>query len=588
MKELNSKFFYKNLLVLALPLILIVIVLGSFSILITERYVRDEIYKNSREILKQNSNDLSILFNDINKIYLTFGTNKDVTLYLERILNTNKYSLDDMWHLSMIESLFDSTSFSEPYIQSIYLYFNNPNKKFLVTGNGINSVTNYIDNKWYDSFLNVPKDEISWIEVRNLKMYNFDKKGIKVLSIYKKIANFNGDKIDGVLVLNIYLDYIENLLNTSTIFPDQKILILDAHDNLICQNINGNFTGKIDLDNYNKANIITKLESLNYNIKYVSIVPKKYLYEVPIKLLKVTLVLLLASIFFVILITFRITKRNYENVNKILKIIDAEKTNEIFPEIPVESRDEYSYIIYNIINSYIEKSQLKMELAEKKYKMKAMELLALQSQISPHFLSNALEIIYLRALSYTNGPNDVTKMIENLSQILKYLLSNPNETVTVKEEIENTKAYIQIMKVRYRDKFKVNLIYDDSILSCYMMKLMLQHLIENSIKHGLKKKNYEGSIKIKIKAVDKKKIKISVIDNGVGMSKERLNYVKRILDSDFDFYEHIGLMNTNERLKLLYGKDCEILIRSKLNIGTAVYIIFPYQYKNQNNDDYNK
>ncbi|MDI3478180.1 MAG: two-component system, sensor histidine kinase YesM, partial [Thermoanaerobacterium sp.] len=357
MRELNNKFFYKNLFVLALPLILIVIVLGSFSILITERYVRDEIYKNSREILKQSSNDLSILFNDINKIYLTFGTNKDVTLYLERILNTNKYSLDDMWHLSMIESLFDSTSFSEPYIQSIYLYFNNPNKNFLVTGNGINSVTNYIDNKWYDSFLNAPKDEISWIEVRNLKMYSFDKKGVKVLSVYKKIANFDGDKINGVLVLNINLDYIENLLNTSTVFPGQKIFILDANNNLMCQNMNSNFHGKVDINKYSKNNIVTELKSPNYNIKYISIVPKKYLYEVPIKLLKITLVLLSISIFFVILITFRITKRNYENISKIINIIEAEKANEIFPELPAENKDEYNDIIYNIINSYIEKSQ---------------------------------------------------------------------------------------------------------------------------------------------------------------------------------------------------------------------------------------
>ncbi|WHE06927.1 histidine kinase [Thermoanaerobacterium thermosaccharolyticum] len=581
MKKLKARFFYKNLLVLSLPLILIVLILGSLSIVITERYVRNEIYKNSNEMLKQSNKDLSFLFNDVNKIYLTFGTNKDVTLYLERILSTTKYSLDDMWHLSMIESLFDSTSFSEPYIQSIYLYFNNPNKNFLVTGNGINSIEEYLDYEWYDSFLNAPKNKISWLEVRDIKLYKFDKKGVKVLSVYKKIANFDGDKINGVLVLNINLDYIENLLNTSTVFPGQKIFILDADNNLMCQNMNSNFHGKVDINKYSKNNIITELKSPNYNIKYISIVPKKYLYEVPIKLLKITLVLLSISIFFVILITFRITKRNYENISKIINIIEAEKTNEIFPELPAENKDEYNYIIYNIINSYIEKSQLKMELAEKKYKMKAMELLALQSQISPHFLSNTLETIYLKALSYTKGPNDVTKMIENLSQILKYLLSNPSETVTIKEEIENTKAYIEILKVRYKDRFRVVLNYDETLSSCLIMKLMLQHLIENSIKHGLKKKDGKGTIKVKIKFINKKQIKISVIDNGMGMSKERLLKVREILNSDFDFQDHIGLMNTKERLKLLYGNNYDILIRSKFNVGTAIYIAFPYQLKGQ-------
>lgn len=213
--------------------------------------------------------------------------------------------------------------------------------------------------------------------------------------------------------------------------------------------------------------------------------------------------------------------------------------------------------------------------------MKAMELLALQSQISPHFLSNTLETIYLKALSYTKGPNDVTKMIENLSQILKYLLSNPSETVTIKEEIENTKAYIEILKVRYKDRFRVVLNYDETLSSCLIMKLMLQHLIENSIKHGLKKKDGKGTIKVKIKFINKKQIKISVIDNGMGMSKERLLKVREILNSDFDFQDHIGLMNTKERLKLLYGNNYDILIRSKFNVGTAIYIAFPYQLKGQ-------
>ncbi|SNX53420.1 sensor histidine kinase [Thermoanaerobacterium sp. RBIITD] len=585
MKKISQKFFYKNLLILSIPLLVIVIILGSLSIIITERYVSEEINKNSNETLKRNSEDVEFLLNEINQIYLTFGTNKDVTMYLKRILNTSEYSLEDTWRLNMIESLLNSTSFSKPYIQSIYLYFKNPNKNFLASSDGITSLDRFYDKKWFDSFLNSPDDKLSWVEVRDLKLYNFNEKGIRVLSIFKKVNDLYNGKSDGVLVLNIYLDYIERFLNASTIIPEQKVLILDENNRLICQNSSGNFPSIVDINKYKDNNIISELKSADYNIKYISIVPREYLYRVPIMLLKITLLLLALSILFVIFLTYNITKRNYTNIRKIIDIIDSAKSTNAFPPLPPEYKDDYSYITYNILTNYMEQNYLKLQLSEKKYKMQAMELLALQSQISPHFLFNTMETIYLKTLALTGGPNNVTKMIENLSQILKYLLSNPNETVTLKEEIDNTKSYIDILKVRYRDKFEVMWDYDESLLPCKVMKLMLQHLIENSIYHGLKEKEGRGVIKIRIKHKRDGEIKIAVVDNGLGISKEKLSQIREQLKSDFDFQEHIGLMNTKERLKLLYDDKYNIIIRSKFGMGTAVYITFPYKSKEVSHDN---
>jgi len=573
MEKINKKFFAKNVLVSAIPLIIVIAVLGSFSIVLTEHYIKDEINKNNIAILKQNSESINLMLDEMDQVYITFGINTDVTLQLKRILNTSSYSLEDMLQLNIIKSLLNATSFSKLYIQSIYIYFNNPNGNFITTTGGMTSIKNYFDNTWYQSFKNALNNVQIWTEVRGLNLYGFEQKPIQVLTIYKRIGSLYTNKSDGVIVLNIYLDYIENLINSSITVPEQRILLIDKANNIICQS-KGAPVYSTNMENYKSNNIISELVSDKYGIRYVSIVPKTYLYSVPIKLLEVTLFLLVSSFAVVMYLNYRITKKNYSNIQGIINIIDSANNTATFPQLPSEYKDEYSYITYNILKNSMEQNYLKMQLSEKKYRMQAMELLALQSQINPYFLFNTLETIYLKTLAFTSGPNEATGMIENLSQILKYSLTNPMETISLKEEIENTMCYVDILKKRYRDKFDVIWQYGEKLLSHRVMKLLLQPLIENAIYHGIKEKEGKSTIKIRITECGGE-MRIAVIDNGIGISRERLEQIKERLNGEFDFSEHIGLLNINERLKLIYGDQYHLEIRSKFGWGTAVYIAFP-------------
>lgn len=187
--------------------------------------------------------------------------------------------------------------------------------------------------------------------------------------------------------------------------------------------------------------------------------------------------------------------------------------------------------MYNVIKNFIEKHYLTTRL-------QALELLALQSQINPHFLFNTLEHIYLKTLALTRYPNEVTKMIENLSSILKYSLSNPRSTIFLKDEIKATKAYIDLVKARYKEKFDVIWDYTEDVLDVKVMKLLFQPLIENSIYHGIKPCEKRCGIKIRIRKLKDTSdwLCIWVIDNGIGMSKEKLEEVQGRLSQDFDFF----------------------------------------------------
>ncbi|MGI6669540.1 MAG: sensor histidine kinase [Acetivibrionales bacterium] len=144
------------------------------------------------------------------------------------------------------------------------------------------------------------------------------------------------------------------------------------------------------------------------------------------------------------------------------------------------------------------------------------------------------------------------------------------------DEIENTKSYINIQKYRYEDKFDVYWDFPREADNCKVKKLILQPLVENSIYHGIKEKEGRCFIKIKIKKSESH-LSIFVADNGAGIPPERLKEIRKKLESSEDLSEHIGLFNTNKRLKLTYGDKYGIRIRSLPQVGTVVHLYIPLE-----------
>jgi two-component system sensor histidine kinase YesM len=273
-------------------------------------------------------------------------------------------------------------------------------------------------------------------------------------------------------------------------------------------------------------------------------------------------------------LTYYLNKRNFRNIRNIVSIIESAEKEIPLPPVPSRVEDEYGYIVQTIIKTFIERSFLKIQLSERMYKSKTIELLALQSQINPHFLFNTLETINWKVLGFTGKPNEANEMISSLSDILKYTLQRDEREVSVRDEIRYTESYIMIQKVRYRDKFEVVWNYDDDVLLVPIMKLLLQPLVENSIYHGIKAKDGKGTIAIGIKRTGGW-LEISVADDGLGISPDRLAEIKSDLMRDSGFSAHIGLYNTNKRLRLQYGEDSGISIESEEGRKTTVRALIP-------------
>lgn len=237
----------------------------------------------------------------------------------------------------------------------------------------------------------------------------------------------------------------------------------------------------------------------------------------------------------------------------------------------VENNDEIS-VLGQVFNEMLNKTEnLVDEVVQVQSQRRNAELRALQSQINPHFLYNTLDTLQWKALEY--NAVEVADMINFLSRFFRISLSAGKEFITISEEIEHVKNYLEIQKIRYQDKISYNIEADHSAEGNLVPKLIIQPLVENSIYHGLKPRKQLGVIDIKVYSREGY-IFIEVSDNGLGINYNNLEIIRKNLSESIES-DHYGLYNINERLRFAFGEKYSISIESVVNSGTKVLLKIP-------------
>lgn len=210
--------------------------------------------------------------------------------------------------------------------------------------------------------------------------------------------------------------------------------------------------------------------------------------------------------------------------------------------------------------SQIISTQLEIsKLGELKNMANKAEIKALQSQINPHFLFNALNTI----ISFIRfNPNKARELIINLSTYLRYNLDIGENHVDIYKELEQVKAYVEIEKARFGEKLHVVYNIEDD-LEVKIPSLIIQPIVENSIKHGILKGKGEGTVTIEIKKVSKDNIMITIEDDGIGISKD---IIEKVYEGKME-ENKIGISNVHNRLKYIYGEGLKI---ESLQGGTRI------------------
>lgn len=228
--------------------------------------------------------------------------------------------------------------------------------------------------------------------------------------------------------------------------------------------------------------------------------------------------------------------------------------------------------IHDLANQVYENKLVHQELA---LSIKESQIQALQMQINPHFLYNTLDCINWRA--QIDGNKEVAEMIRILGKFFRSNMETKGEFTSLKAEIDNIELYITLSKLRFGSRLHCFIDIDEALYNCRIMKLLLQPLVENSIKHGLEVEDIDENIWIWC-GMDDNDLVISVKDDGRGMEAEKLEYLRGLWDTREQEYkktESIGLYNVMRRLYLCYREECNLEIFSEPGKGTEIVITFP-------------
>ena len=263
-----------------------------------------------------------------------------------------------------------------------------------------------------------------------------------------------------------------------------------------------------------------------------------------------------------------INKRLFQVIDGMRQVPNGHLNN----YIENDSSDEVGELIDNY-NYMISKMSV---LIDEQYKLgkevKNAELKALQSQINPHFLYNTLDMI--NWMAHKNMNKEISIAVKNLAKFYKLSLNKGKDIVTIKDEVEHSKLYVNLQNMRYDNRITLITKLDESLMNCSIPKITFQPIIENSINHGILGRGMEnGSILIS-GYISQGNLIIQISDDGIGIEKEVLPLILK--DNNLQTKgSGYGLKNINQRIKLLYGESYGLSFTSNYGFGTTVEITLP-------------
>lgn len=301
--------------------------------------------------------------------------------------------------------------------------------------------------------------------------------------------------------------------------------------------------------------------------------------------------LALAFVFVLCFAMFALVRQIITNITKpLLKIADFVQRGPYYTlhhHLKVDDGNEIESIGTGINSMLDEINDLNCRVLQDQSRLYEIELannqarlLALQSQINPHFINNTLGAI--QGMAYQKRYDSICTAISALAYIMHYSISGA-DLVTIDEEMLSVEQYLRIIELRFPSRFQICLEIDDRIRQCVMPRFLLQPLVENAVSHGLEPHCGCGKLTLSGRMGSDEVIRFACVDDGVGIPPEKLKALNDMLQAAKPETEHstcrgsggIGLRNIHLRLQLVYGPSYGITVSAAAGGGTAVYVEFP-------------
>lgn len=571
----DFKIKYKLLIFYIFCVLLPLIVTDSFII-----YLNVHSEKIARQHEMENiSNAVQYSFTNSIKNATAIAKSVYMNKYINTYLETDyRSTLDyvDAYHNFFNDVLFDNGVGIDSV--TITLYSNN---RTIVQGGKLKKLDEARDDQWYKSLLKSDNNKALCIYFDDSKNPIMEPK--RRIMFVQRMNCFNGSKYEKVL--NVELDYTATARNLIKMNYDMPVYIC-SDDKILLSN-GDNSVGK-DFDHYIiKKNVYVSKMSL-YGMDFTIYIeePKvnfltEFLSNMPIIILLI-LINIISPTFLVWIFNRSFTTRLRE-LSDVFNKIDDENLIKIEN---IRGKDEIGKLMLNYnrmalrFNSLINTVYIaKMKEQETTVARKNAELLALYSQINPHFLFNALESI--RMHSILKNEIETADMVKRLAIIQRQYLEWGNDFIKVEKEMELVKAYLELQKYRFGEKLSYQLEIAEECKEYVIPKLTVVTFVENACVHGIESKTTPGWIFVRIYR-DKYCLYIEIEDTGIGMEDLfRSELLNKIKNSNLDMLKEkgrVGIINASLRLKIFTDDEARFELEGEKGVGTTVQMIIPLLY----------
>ncbi|MFD1773525.1 sensor histidine kinase [Paenibacillus rhizophilus] len=293
-----------------------------------------------------------------------------------------------------------------------------------------------------------------------------------------------------------------------------------------------------------------------------------------------TLVNLLPLFVFLILLLYLYIFRRtvIRPILKLLSAIHRIRGGAMETKLPVSNLVEFQSINH-AFNSMVEEiGYLKIDVYEERLNAQNAELKHLQTQINPHFFLNTLNIIY--QLAELQRYELVKKTVRHLVQYFRFMLQSKRDTITLSQELEHIRNYLEIQKMRYQDSFDFDIRISDELLGACIPSLLIQPFVENAMIHGMSLKGESFSLQISANPSEEMEglMRIDVQDNGKGILDEKLEELNAPEYAPASEDKHIGIWNVKKRIAMRYGGKARIHLSHNEPKGMRVTMVVPIEY----------
>ncbi len=419
---------------------------------------------------------------------------------------------------------------------------------------------------------------------------------IKVLSYTHPVYDKYSHRFLGVIIINLDYEVLQKMFFATSIQLNDRAIIVNSDGEILfnyphfidfhsiftqypqlLENRTMQFNAKI----FGKDTLIVSETIDLADLKIIRIIPADTMTKDLNNIVNSTKSILILCIIICISYAIGLTSTITKPLKVLTDACSRIEQSDLSARVQIRTKDEFGRLgkTFNLMMEQLNRN-FERELTEQKRKSE-IQFQLLQAQINPHFLYNTLDSI--KWMAVMQDVNNIAEMSTALIHLLKYNLQQSDASATLKEELESVKNYITIQKFRYGDTFTYTTEISEDTLDCYVLRFILQPLVENCIIHGFD--DIDSNYRIHISTYIRNNcLHIRVIDNGNGMNQEERSRINSGESKKKGRFSNIGTQNIRERIKLYFGDNYDLIYDSEPNVVTVAELILPVIYNTNSSD----